>query len=285
MVYILFNPLSNNRNGTSASTEVKELFKDYETKVEDITKIQNVGSYVVNMNKEDIVVVCGGDGTIQRFANQVYDLPITQKIYYYPSGTGNDFAHDLEIVPKYMDKLFEVNEYIKNLPTVIINGERKHFINGIGFGIDGYCCSVGDEMRANSLEKINYTSIAIKGLLGKFKPCGGTVTVDGVEKKYRKIWLAPSMVGRYYGGGMMVAPNQDRLNAEKKLTSVVWHKSGKLSTLMKFPSIFTGKHVKYNRVIEIREGHEITVVFNKPQSLQIDGETVNNVNCYSVIYK
>jgi len=285
MVYILFNPLSNNRNGTSASTEVKELFRGYETKIEDITKISNAASYVMNLDKEDIVVICGGDGTVQRFANQAYGLKFPQKIYYYRSGTGNDFAHDLENAPKYMDKLIELKKYLESLPVVLINGERKYFINGIGFGIDGYCCSVGDEMRANSLEKINYAAIAIKGCLGKFKPCGGTVTVDGVEKKYKKIWLAPSMIGKYYGGGMMVAPDQDRLNTEKTLTSVVWHRSGKISTLMKFSSIFKGTHVKHKRIVDVRVGHEITVVFNKPQALQVDGETINNVSCYSVIYK
>lgn len=48
------------------------------------------------------------------------------------------------------------------------------------------------------------------------------------------------MNGRFYGGGMMTAPQQDRNNPEEKLSVVVMHGSGKLKTLMVFPSIFKG---------------------------------------------
>ena len=56
----------------------------------------------------------------------------------------------------------------------------KYFINGIGYGIEGYCCEEGDKIRATSDKPVNYTAIAIKGLLYKFKPRNATVTVDDV---------------------------------------------------------------------------------------------------------
>lgn len=286
MVYIYFNPLSNNSHGTSAIDEVKSFFPGKEIVVQDITSIPNVAANAVNLEKEDIVVICGGDGTIQSFVNQAYGMNIAQEIYYYPSGSGNDFAHDVndsEVNDKLV-KLIPLKKFYESLPVVTVNGQSRRFINGIGFGIDGYCCEVGDQLRANSVEKINYTAIAIKGLLGKFHPCKATVTVDGVSKTYKKCWLAPTMIGRYYGGGMKVAPEQNRLNPEKTVTCVVWHDSGKLGTLIRFPKIFTGEHVKYKRVIESRVGHEVIVEFNKPQALQIDGETISNVTKYSVSY-
>ena len=39
---------------------------------------------------------------------------------------------------------------------------------------------VGDEQRAASDKKVDYTGIAIKGLLFHYKPTNATVTVDGV---------------------------------------------------------------------------------------------------------
>ena len=88
------------------------------------------------------------------------------------------------------------------------------------------------------------------------------------------------MNGRYYGGGMNMAPTQDRLNEERKLSLVVMHGSGKLKTLMVFPSIFKGQHISHTEMIAIHEGHDITVKFDKPTALQIDGETVLGVTEY-----
>ena len=68
-----------------------------------------------------------------------------------------------------------------------------------------------------------------------------TITVDGKEYRFKKVWLAPTMHGRFYGGGMMPTPAQDRLDPEGKLSVMVMHGSGKLKTLMIFPPFFTGK--------------------------------------------
>ena len=122
-------------------------------------------------------------------------------------------------------------------------------------------------------------------MLGKFKPCGGTVTVDGVSTRYKKIWLAPTMNGRYIGGGMKITPDQDRLNADHLVTNLVFHDSGMLKTLMVFPSIFKGEHVSHKDIIEIKTGHEVKVEFDKPCALQIDGETYKGVTSYSVSYQ
>ena len=178
-----------------------------------------------------------------------------------------------------------MNEFLKSLPEVTVNGEKHYFINGIGYGIDGYCCEEGDRLREISDKPINYAGIAIKGMLGKFKPCGGTVTVDGVSTRYKKIWLAPTMNGRYIGGGMKITPDQDRLNADHLVTNLVFHDSGMLKTLMVFPSIFKGEHVSHKDIIEIKTGHEVKVEFDKPCALQIDGETYKGVTSYSVSYQ
>ena len=63
---------------------------------------------------------------------------------------------------------------------------------------------------------------------------------------------------------------------------MLFHGSSKLKTLMIFPSIFKGKHVKHKKNISIFEGKNITVSFDRPTPLQIDGETVLNVMEYSV---
>ena len=51
---------------------------------------------------------------------------------------------------------------------------------------------------------------------------------------------------------------------------------------MVFPSIFKGEHVKHKELVWLMRGHHITVEFDRPTALQIDGETVLGVTTYSV---
>ena len=212
-------------------------------------------------------------------------VALKNEIYFYTCGSGNDFLNDVRERCEIKDNLIPMHQFMESLPVVTVNDEKHYFINGIGYGIDGYCCEEGDKIRAVSDKPVNYAGIAIKGMLGKFKPCGGSVTVDGVTTRYKKIWLAPTMIGRYFGGGMKITPEQDRLNKEHVVSNCVFHDSGMLKTLIVFPSIFKGEHVSHKDIIEIKTGHEVTVEFDKPCALQIDGETYSNITRYSVSYK
>lgn len=270
MTTALYNPLACNGRGRENAAKLAEVL-DEQISFKDIreTKISDIPA-------EDKIVICGGDGTISHFVN-TFGEP-ERDIYYYPAGSGNDFTRDIG-----ENGVILLNPYLKNLPTVEVKGKSYKVLNGVGYGIDGYCCEVGDEQRAkNPGKEINYTSIAIKGLLFHFKPANATVTVDGKEHKYKKAWLAPAMNGRYYGGGMCIAPEQDRLNAERKLSVVLMYGSGKLKTLMVFPSIFKGEHVKHTEMVEILTGHTIEVKFDRPTALQVDGETIKNVESYVI---
>lgn len=274
--YILYNPLSNNKTGKESVAPLKEKLAGENVEEIDITTIFNYTSFFETKADGDKFIICGGDGTLNRFVNDTKDID-KHNIFCYGAGSGNDFLTD---IGKESTDIVQIDEYLKNLPTVTVKGEEHLFINGVGYGIDGYCCEVADEMKKTSDKPINYSSIAIKGLLGKFKTRNAKVTVDGVTKEYSNVWLAPAMNGRYYGGGMNIAPAQDRLNNET-LSVVVLHAKSKLKTLMVFPSIFKGEHVKHPEMVEILTGKEIKVEFDKPTALQIDGETVLGVTEYT----
>lgn len=200
----------------------------------------------------------------------------SNNIYLYSAGTGNDFLKDVNVNN---DKLFLVNKYLENLPKVTVKGKSYFFINGVGFGIDGYCCEVGDSLKEKS-KKVNYTGIAIKGLLFHFKTVKASIEIDGKETTHEHVWLAPTMKGRFYGGGMMISPNQNRLNEDRLLSNVVFKCKSKLKTLLVFPSIFKGEHIKHSDMVEIISGKKIKVTFDHPTALQIDGETIIDVTSY-----
>ncbi|MBQ8341921.1 MAG: diacylglycerol kinase family protein [Clostridia bacterium] len=280
--YILYNRLAGHGDSEAASKALAAKFKG-EVTCRDITEITDYKALFSGLDAEDTLVVCGGDGTLNRFANAIASLSCSCKLLYYAVGTGNDFLKD--IGREKGSEPVSIKPYLENLPEVEVNGERYLFLNGVGYGIDGYCCEVGDKQKATSDKPVNYTSIAIKGLLFHYKPKNAVVTVDGKEYRYKKVWIAATMKGRYYGGGMMNAPLQDRLSESGEVSLVMFYGKGKLKTLIAFPSIFKGEHVKKTNMVAVHTGKRITVRFEKPAPLQIDGETVLNVREYTVTAK
>ena len=278
--YVLFNKMSDNKAGKAEAEQLRELWKTRDLEFVDAVKLEDYAGFFKRLEPADEVCICGGDGTLNYFVNHVDADNFDNKLYYYPTGSGNDFWTDLG--KKKGDAPAVINKYVKKLPAVTVKGKTYKFINGVGYGIDGYCCEEGDRLRETSDKPINYTSIAIKGLLLHYKPTNAKVEVDGKKFSFKKAWLAPTMKGRYYGGGMMATPNQDRLDPERKVTCMVMNGAGKVHTLVAFPSIFKGEHVK-KKIVKVMKGKRVKVKFDRPTALQIDGETVLNVTEYSVV--
>lgn len=276
--YVIYNPLAGNGRCVE-DAKLLEAVMDDELEYYDMTRITNYSAFIGGMEQDDYLVIVGGDGTLNWFANDTADIEIRQEILYFPTGTGNDFAKDLG--KDTLGNPFPVTQYLKNLPSVEVKGKHYRFINGVGFGIDGYCCQVGDELKKTPGKKVNYTAIAIKGLLFHFSARNAKITVDGKKYAYEKVWIAPTMYGRYYGGGMIAAPEQNRLNKDGTLSLVMFNGAGRLKTLCVFPSIFKGTHVKHTNMVAVHTGHEITVEFDRPTPLQIDGETILDVTSYT----
>ncbi len=277
---ILYNPKSNNKHGKSAAQGAASLISGEEHEFVDWLSITDKQRFFDALKEDDKVILCGGDGTINHLINEVDTDTITNEVYLYATGTGNDFVLSIGKKP---ETLILLNKYFIGLPTVTVNGKDYKFINGVGFGIDGYCCEVGDDLKQKSDKPINYSSIAIKEILFRFKPVNAVVTVDGKVERFKKVWLAPTMYGACYGGGMFPTPEQKR--GQGRVSVMVYYGKGKLRSLMAFPSIFTGEHVSRTDMVRILTGKNVKVRFDRPTPLQIDGETIRNVTEYTVSFK
>lgn len=278
--YVLYNPFSSNGAGRKESEKIFEYLKEESIEFMDMSAIPDHDYSLLfdKMDNTDKLVICGGDGTLNRFVNDCDDKFPDVDIYVFPTGTGNDFLRDIGIASPCAPVL--ITQYLKELPWVEINDKKYYFINNVAFGIDGWVCEIADQQKVKDPgAKANYTKIAISGLLGKYHPCNATVTVDGVTRQYQKVWMAPSMNGRFMGGGMMVAPMQDRSDAERTLTLMMFQNGGRLNIALSFPGVFTGKHIK-NKMAAFCKGHDITVEFDSPRAVQLDGETILGVTKY-----
>ncbi len=278
MNYILYNPKANNENNDLNIVTGPE--GQESAAVEKINLLElDVSEFCKELREEDKVLICGGDGTLHHFANNAYGVDFPCPVYAFRSGTGNDFLND--IGQKDGARLTDIREYIKDLPYVEVNGEKRYFINGTGLGVDGAVCHGVEEFKAKTnKKKANYTTIALKELTYKYKRPNAKVTVDGVVHEYTKVWAMSTMKGRFYGGGMMIAPNQDRSSG--KVSVMAMHGGSRVKALSVFLGVFKGTHIKHTEMVEIFEGYDVKVEFESPSDLQIDGEVVADVLTYSV---
>ncbi len=274
---VLYNPLSNHGQGEAEAKMLIDLLSDSEFTYIDLTQVKDIKPIVASLTPDEKLIICGGDGTLHRFLNDTDGLEMKNELLYYATGSHNAFLSDIGVnkgIP------VPLKEYLGKLPTVTVNGRNEKFINGVGFGIDGYCSEKDSERYAVSDQRLQDTRKAIKGFLSDFKPVNAMVTVDGITYRFQKVWMAPTMFGRFHGVGMIPAPHQNR--EDGIVSTMVLHNCGRLKALMTFPRIMKGEPFRDEKVVSIFKGHAVSVQFDQPTVLQIDGETIRGVTSYTV---
>ena len=179
-----------------------------------------------------------------------------------------------------------MRKYISNLPAVTVDGREQRFFNSVSIGIDAQVCLVADKLKSAGRKSVNYAMIALKLILTEYKFCDAVVTDgDGNRYEYKDVLLAIANKGRYFGGGVKIAPTQDRNDPDEKLTFIIAHNLPKLKALVVFASIAIGKHFNFKKNVTVIEGKDFTVEFSQPTPIQIDGETVVGSKGYHAFSK
>lgn len=113
---------------------VKMLNEKYEVKVVRSEFAGHIGKIILEQGENyDLIVVAGGDGTLNEAINTLARLNKKPKLGYIPTGTVNDVAHSLKI-PK----------NIKKAVNIILNGQEfKHDIFKMNDRYGIYVCCSG----------------------------------------------------------------------------------------------------------------------------------------------
>lgn len=216
----------------------------------------------------EVLIAVGGDGTVNEVMQGVIDADGVQKIYMgiIPAGTGNDLARTLEI-PFDVEEALRVVEQgkIKMLDLGKVQGE--HFINVAGIGFDA---AVGEEINLN-VKKLKGTAAYIYGvfkMLLQYKSPQITIRIDETVLKGRYFLVAIANA-KYYGGGMMIAPDAEV--ADGYYDVVVVKDVKQLEVIKVLPSIFRGKHISHPAV-QVYRGKKIQLESNERVLVQTDGE-------------
>ena len=276
--YIVYNPSAG--DGT-CKAEAEILYVVYPDAIlVNMNRIIDYRVFLSGMDESDKLILCGGDGTLSWFINKTRDIEIRSEIYFYSVGNGNDFAQDIGR-ERGATPDFTINSYIKDFPIVKINGEQRLFINGIGYGMDGFCMRAPDaEQRSRRQNRFSSKMDATIGFLFHYKPIDLLAQVDGNTQHYKNVWFAHTMKGGCLGG-VMIVPQQNRLEDEE-ISFVVLHGIGRWKALRLFLSMINGKCVKGKKGIEVIRGKHVQVAFGEKVSVQVDGGMVDNVEEYAI---
>ncbi len=265
MDLILYNPLSKNAKSNIQTHKLVRYYKKNRIpfRLKSILKITDIEDYLLDKDHIDKIILLGGDGTINHFVNNIINLDIKQDIYLKSNGSGNDFLRSLKNNDSLPQHIME---------STYDTGFKTYFINGTGFGIDGYVGYLMNESKGKS--QFSYLINTLKALF-RYIPEPLTITVDGETHHYDKAFLVTMNNGRYFGGGMQISPEGDITSPY--LDVIVVHTIRKFLMLPIFFTIYLGLHTKFKRYVTHFKGKVITATFTSPQISQADGENYYDV--------
>jgi YegS/Rv2252/BmrU family lipid kinase len=227
----------------------------------------------------ELVVALGGDGTINEVVNGFFDgdtaLPGAFGVL--PSGSGGDFVKTLGTAKD----LRAAAAQLKGAPKKIDVGrltftahdgseQRRYFINITSFGISGL---VDRYVNQSSKPLGGTVAFALASLRAgtQYKNANVRLTLDGRPPKDGKIYTVAVANGRFFGGGMKVAP-EARLD-DGLFDVVTLGDFGFSDLLLRGLDIYSGKHVT-NPKVTIHRARRVEAVPTNGEEvlLDVDGE-------------
>ena len=275
MYYVLHNPKSNKGlSRLKVAALIKKIKKTHEVKKVNVIRILNQEKeFLKELTIDDALVICGGDGTINRFVNGIIGAEIICKVFIYQCGSGNDMSRDFK------KGMFEVTQVFKNLPKVKINGEKDAtFINGIGMGFDAQVCLKKEEYSKKKSKK-GYAAIALESLKD-FNPYPLDIEIDGENVHFNNVLLFVVNHGKYFGGGMKIAPKATRFDS--KLDLVIVHDLTKFKFLMLFLTIFPGAHILFKKYVYYKQASSFKINHIDVDFAQLDGEITTDIKTLEI---
>jgi YegS/Rv2252/BmrU family lipid kinase len=199
------------------------------------------------------LVAVGGDGTVHEVANGILlakDLN-QATIGIISTGTGGDFIRSAGIDRDYIKACSSLTGMRRRLIDIGVveykkggQGHKRFFVNSSGIGFDAAVVETSNRLPKFLGGTIPYIIGLLKSLVGyQNKPV--TISIgDKIESK--RILSVVVANGRYFGGGMRVAPLADI--DDGLLDVITIGDMGKLELLKAFPTIYKGTHIHHPKV-------------------------------------
>lgn len=226
------------------------------------------------------IVAVGGDGTLNEVINGFFKdgKPVNPEaaVGVLPRGTGGDFRRtfgweaDLEAAVRRVaggaTRSLDVGllEYASHAgPTA-----QRCFVNVCSFGVSGL---VDAEVNATSKAlggRISFLWGSLKAM-AKYRDLPLRASFDGGPQERLTVTALAVANGRYFGGGMMVAPDADVSDGLFDVT--VWSGYGLTDFVFKASGLYSGAHVRWpgTRTVRCRT---VTLEADERVLVDCDGE-------------
>ena len=163
-ILIIANPKSGKAKMTKFINKIIENLEklNYEV-ITKYTTIENNGKVILENYKEpyDILIICGGDGSLNEAMQAIYKLKKEVPIGFIPMGTTNDFARSLGISFKPLHLSENINSYEAEMTDLgIINGIAFNYI--ANFGIFAKTSYVTPYKLKNKIGRLAYILYGIR---------------------------------------------------------------------------------------------------------------------------
>ncbi|HLF31819.1 MAG TPA: diacylglycerol kinase family protein [Xanthomonadales bacterium] len=242
----------------------------------DILRSENPAQAIEQLAQRDLgayegVVAAGGDGTVFATLNGLYrkERKDRKPLGVIPIGTGNAFAHDLDLQPgdwgKAVDLLATGKHRLVDVGRVTTATAQFHFLNiiGMGFAFDAALTAA----RLKRLGKGAYTLGSLWQVL-KLKCHPLRIEIDGRLIEQDNIFVEVSNT-RYTGTSFLIAPAAQMDDGLLDVTLL--RNLPRLRLLRLFPSIYSGRHVNFAEVT-VFQARQIRILAPSGYAMAADGE-------------
>ena len=255
------------RHGQNRITEaIKQLKKlGFDLQEESMDNPQQLPELIRRyQNRVDLVIIGGGDGTLNAAADALVETQLPLGIL--PLGTANDLARTLGI-PDSLPEACKIiaQGQLRRIDLGWVNG--KHFFNVASMGLS---VQITERLTKETKRRWGVFAYAITALqaLWKARPFRAEIRIEGESIRVKTVQIAVGN-GRYYGGGMAVAHDATIDDRRLDLYSLELKHWWQIIALL--PAMRGGRHTDFRGVRALR-GQKIQVYTNKPRPINTDGE-------------
>lgn len=214
----------------------------------------------------DLVIVCGGDGSVSSAALASMESGLPLGII--PMGTANDLARTLELP---MDLVAAAGIIARGQTRPVdvgtVNGHA--FFNVASIGLSSELAQGLDPALKRRFGRLGYALAALK-VLTRASSFGATITEKGHTTSVDTFQIAIGN-GRHYGGGNVVAEDAEIDDGHLDLYSLEMKNVWKLALMLR--SFRSGTHGAWQEV-RTAKCIEFDIETRKPMPINADGEIV-----------
>ena len=213
----------------------------------------------------DVIVACGGDGTIREVASHLLNTDITLGVI--PLGSGNDLVKSLNI-PKDLHRAFEILLRGDTINMDVGRCNEFIFLNTLGFGFDGLVNKYShDCQRLRGVYKYVYSA-----LKANWRRQNITVKIQGQNKSsHQELLMVTIANGRAEGGSFWIAPKAS-VN-DGKLCLVTIKPVSKWLLPLAMPLVWL-KRLKWLPQYRVKTIENLQLVFEGNVDIHADGEII-----------